>query len=157
MIRLLSGFFGLILMIFFIVIGFYEPRAVVFAILCMVGPILSALFGFKRSWCRYICPRGLLYDQYFSGKKVNKCTPKLVLTTWFRVVIVILIFLTLGFGVCKNVGSLEIWGITIHRMIIVTTLAGVLLGLRYSCRTWCCFCPMGSIASLIISIKKRFK
>lgn len=157
MIKLLSGFFGLILMLFFIVIGFYEPRAVVFAILCMIGPIVSALLGFKRGWCRYVCPRGLLYDQYFSRNSSKRYTPKLVLKTWFRIAIVILVFSVLGLGVYRNIGSLENWGITLHRMIIITTLVGVLLGLRYSCRTWCCFCPMGSIASLIISIQKRFK
>lgn len=39
-------------------------------------------------------------------------------------------------------------------MIVVTTFIGIILSFFYNNRTWCNFCPMGSIASLISYFKK---
>lgn len=143
-------------MIFFIVVGFFEPRAVVFAVFCMAGPIISALLGFKRGWCKYFCPRGIMYEEYFKKSRSRK-VPSFLMKKWFKLLMIICIFGVLGLGVYKNVKDPYAWGVTLHRMIIVTTAVGIILSFRFNCRTWCSFCPMGSIANLIIDIQRRLK
>lgn len=58
-------------------------------------------------------------------------------------------------NVIKNWGNPYAIGFAIYRLIIVTTLIGIVLALFYNQRTWCNFCPMGSIAALISSFKNK--
>jgi polyferredoxin len=58
-------------------------------------------------------------------------------------------FAVMGFGVYRSDGSLFGIGQVIYRLIFVTTVVGVILSLVYNRRTWCAFCPMGTLASLV--------
>ena len=51
-------------------------------------------------------------------------------------------------------GDLDAMGMVFLRVILITTLLGIVLGVFFHQRTWCTFCPMGSIASWIAE-KKR--
>ena len=41
-----------------------------------------------------------------------------------------------------------------YRLIVVTTIIGIVLSLFYNHRTWCNFCPMGTMASVISKFRK---
>lgn len=53
------------------------------------------------------------------------------------------------FGTIKNWGNPYGIGMVFYRMILITTLIGIFISLFYNHRTWCHFCPMGTIASFI--------
>ena len=42
-----------------------------------------------------------------------------------------------------------------YRIIVVTTIIGIVLSLFYNHRTWCSFCPMETIASVISKFRKN--
>lgn len=63
-------------------------------------------------------------------------------------------FTMFGIGIKENWGNIEGIGMVFYRIIVITTLIGIVLSLFYNNRTWCNFCPMGSIAAFISYIKR---
>ena len=51
-------------------------------------------------------------------------------------------------------GSFVTVGSVFVRMVLVTTLLGIFLGIFYNHRTWCVICPMGTLAYLVTGLKK---
>lgn len=147
--------FGFILLLFFIIAGFYEKRVVILAIFCMLGPIIVALLGYERLWCKKMCPRGILYDNVVCKFCEKKANPLFLKSTVFRIAIIVFVAFILGNSIIKHWGDLEVIGGILHKMIIATTLIGVILSVFLNHRTWCCFCPMGSIACFISKIKNK--
>lgn len=66
-------------------------------------------------------------------------------------------FTMFGLGIKENWGNPAGIGMVFYRIIVITTLIGVVLSLFYSNRTWCHFCPMGSIAAFISYFRKNKK
>lgn len=147
--------FGFILLIFFIVVGFFHKSVVLYAIICMLGPIVLASLGYGRLWCKKMCPRGNLYDNVVCKFCEKNTTPKFLTSTAFRIAVILFVFFMFGMGISKYWGDFEQIGGVFHRMIIATTLAGIILSFFFNHRTWCCLCPMGSIACFITKIKKK--
>ena len=58
-------------------------------------------------------------------------------------------------GVYRNWGNLAGIGLVFYRIIIITTIFGIVINTIYMPRTWCAFCPMGSIAAYIAHCKKK--
>lgn len=146
---------GFLLLLFFIIAGFYYRGIALLALACMLGPIVSVLLGHKRLWCKNICPRGNFYDNVickFCNKKPN---PKCVGSPILKTIIIVFIFIMFGMGIARYWGNLEEIGGVFYRMIIITTLIGIILAILFNHRTWCCFCPMGSIASFILKRRRK--
>ncbi|WP_416176153.1 4Fe-4S binding protein [Clostridium sp.] len=143
--------------ILFLVAGLFDMRIALAVIVCMLGPIVLALLGKRRFWCGNICPRGSFYDNVVSKFSNKKKVSKFIKSVYFRVAVIVVMFYMFGSGVYKNWGNLAGIGMVFYRMIVVTTIIGILLSFAYNRRTWCNFCPMGSIASGISKIKKSNK
>jgi polyferredoxin len=119
----------------------------------MLAPILvSVLKG--RFWCGNLCPRGSFYDHVVSKFSNHKKVPKFLKSSLFRAFMVAFMMSMFSFGIYKNWGDLFGIGMVFYRIIIVTTIVGIFLALFYNHRTWCHFCPMGTIASFIARIRK---
>ncbi|MEA4828314.1 MAG: 4Fe-4S binding protein [Clostridium sp.] len=145
------------LLIAFIIGGLFDIRVALIAILCMVGPILFALLGKGRFWCGNICPRGNFYDNILKKFSKNKPTDRLLRSSIFRGIIILFMFYMFGTGISRNWGNIRGIGMVFYRMIIATTFVGVVLSQFFNQRTWCSFCPMGSISALISKFKKNKK
>ena len=52
-------------------------------------------------------------------------------------------------------GDLGKIGLVFLQIIFITSIVGAVLGLVYNPRTWCSFCPMGSIAAWVSPRKIR--
>lgn len=149
--------YGYALMFVFLILGLFDMRIALGAIICMLSSITLALLGRGRFWCGNLCPRGLFYDNIVSKFSNSKKVPKLIKSVYFRVLVIIYMFFMLGIGIYKNWGDLTGVGMVIYRMIVMTTLIGIILSFIYNNRTWCNFCPIGSIASGITKIRKNNK
>ncbi|MBU3213779.1 4Fe-4S binding protein [Clostridium estertheticum] len=126
------------------------------AVICMIAPIIVSIFK-GRFWCGNLCPRGSFYDNVMSRFSKKKAVPKFLKSTYFRVFVVLFMFTMFGLGIKNNWGNPTGIGIVFYRMIVVTTLLGIVLSFFYSNRTWCHFCPMGSLAAFISSFRKNKK
>jgi ferredoxin-type protein NapH len=145
-----------IVLIIFIVAGLFDFRVGIVAVVCMIAPIIIAVFR-GRFWCGNLCPRGNFYDNVVS--KISKQTPvpKVLKSVSFRSLVVVFMFTMFGLGIKSNWGNPFGIGMVIYRIIVVTTFVGVGLSFFFNHRTWCNFCPMGSLAALVSYFTKDKK
>lgn len=139
----------------FIVLGLFDLRIGLIAIICMIAPIIVSLFK-GRFWCGNLCPRGSFYDNVVIKFSNKKKTPKLLKSIYFRIAATLFMLTIFTLGMMKNWGNFYGMGLVLYRLIVVTTVLGIVLSLFYNHRTWCNFCPMGSIAALISHFKNKF-
>lgn len=148
--------YSFLLLIAFIILGAFDLRIGIAAIICMVAPIIISISR-GRFWCGNLCPRGNFYDRIVIKFSNKKKVPKLLKSIYFRASVVIFMFTIFGMGIYKNWGNSYGIGLVIYRIIVITTIVGVILSLFFNHRTWCNFCPMGSIAALISYFRKDKK
>lgn len=137
----------------FIGVGLIYPVIGLIAIVCMLAPVLLAPYK-GRYWCGNFCPRGSFYDHILAKFSPKKPIPPFFRTKGFRTFMVLVIMTVFSVQMIYAWGDLSAMGAVFVRIIFVTTLVGVLLGLMYHQRTWCSFCPMGTLASWVSAKKK---
>jgi polyferredoxin len=122
----------------------------------MLGPVVMAVFR-GREWCGQYCPRGSLWDQVFSKINPRHTIPAWAKTKGIRLVMLVVIFGVFGWNLVLAGPDLGAIGLIFLRIIFITTLVGGVLALVYSPRTWCSFCPMGTLASWLSEGKKPLR
>lgn len=132
------------IIIAYIAIAWFYPVLGLLALICMIGPVVVSVTK-GRWWCGNVCPRGNMYDRLLSKYSPHRPIPKFVRTSRFRLFMVLFIFTMFGF----QLAFVESWsdvGRVFWRIIAMTTVVGVVLNFIYAPRTWCSFCPMGTIS-----------
>lgn len=155
---MMKGFYkkyGYYIFLFFLIASLFDMRLGSIAIICMLAPIMISILGKGRYWCGNYCPRGNFYDHIVSKISPNRRVPKFLKSMGFRVFMIVLIMTNFGIGIYKNWGDLYGIGFVFYKIIVITSLVGIGLGVIYNQRTWCNFCPMGTIASLIAKGRGR--
>lgn len=135
-------------MLAYLLVGFFFfPALGLLALVCMLAPVLLAPFK-GRYWCGNYCPRGSLWDEVFSKINPSRKIPAWARKPSFRYGVLALIMVLFTWQMINAWPDLNAIGMVFLRVIFITTLIGVFLAIRYSPRTWCSFCPMGTMASL---------
>ncbi|MDF2589258.1 MAG: 4Fe-4S ferredoxin, iron-sulfur binding [Anaerocolumna sp.] len=148
--------YSFIMLFAFVILSLFDFRIAIAAIICMIAPIIVSLLK-GRYWCGNLCPRGSFYDNVVLKFSKKKKVPKFLKSMWFRAIMVVFMMSMFAIGISKNWGNLYGIGMVFYRIIVVTTLIGIILSLFYNHRTWCHFCPMGTIASIISRVRKSKK
>lgn len=148
--------YSFVVLLAFIILGLFDSRIAVVAVICMLGPIIFSLFK-GRYWCGNLCPRGNFYDNIVSKFSKKKRVPRFFKSIGLRAMMVVFMMSMFAIGIRKNWGNLYGIGMVFYRIIVITTLIGIVLSLFYNQRTWCNFCPMGTLASLISKFRKSKK
>lgn len=146
--------YSFIILLAFILLSLFDLRFAIVAVSCMVAPIIVSFFK-GRYWCGNICPRGNFYDKVVSKFSKKRKVPKFFKSYYFRAVILILMMTMFTLGVIQNWGNLYGIGFIFYRIIVITTIIGMILSLFYNHRTWCHFCPMGTLASVVSKMTKN--
>lgn len=141
------------LLLAFVLVGLVDLRFAAVAVICMIAPIIVSVIK-GRFWCGNLCPRGNFYDNIVSKLSNKRKVPDFLKSNYFRTVMIIFMLSMFTFGIIKNWGNLYGIGMIFYRIIVVTTIVGVALSLFYNHRTWCHFCPMGTIAAFITKLRK---
>lgn len=149
--------YSFIILIVFIVGGIFNIKIAMAAIVCMLGSLILALLGKGRFWCGNICPRGSFYDNIVKKVSNKRRVPRLLKLKLFRLLVIVFMFYMFGINIYMNWDNIEGVAMVFYKMIIVTTLVGLILSIFYNHRSWCNFCPMGSIAAFISYFKKDRK
>lgn len=136
----------------FLAVGIIYPVIGWVAIICMLAPVLMAPFK-GRYWCGNFCPRGSLYDNVIAKISPKRSIPTFFRSNGFRIFMVMFIMVVFCVQTYYAWGDLSAMGAVFVRIIFVTTIVGIVLGVMYHQRTWCSFCPMGTLASLFSAIK----
>ncbi|MDP4143601.1 MAG: 4Fe-4S binding protein [Bacillota bacterium] len=148
--------YAFLILFAFLILGLLDFRIGMAAIICMVAPIVLSIFR-GRYWCGNLCPRGNFYDRVVSKFSSKRKVPRFLKSNYFRILMVIFVFTVFTLGIKNNWGNAYGIGMVFYRIIVVTTLVGVILSLFFNNRTWCYFCPMGSIAAFIAHLRKSKK
>ncbi|WP_411167419.1 4Fe-4S binding protein [Clostridium sp. MB05] len=147
--------YSYLIFLFVVIVSLFDMRFAIVAIICMLAPIILALAGTGRYWCGNYCPRGNFYDNVISKITPKKKAPKFLKSTGFRVFMIFFIMVNFGLGLYRNWGNLYGIGFVFYRIIVITTIVGIVLGLFTNSRAWCNFCPMGSLSYFIAKFKGR--
>jgi polyferredoxin len=73
----------------------------------------------------------------------NEKIPRLFFNKKFRLLVLIVVMAGLILRLVSAGGSIKAIGLIFVSMCLVTTIAALVLGLFFSKRAWCSFCPMG--------------
>jgi len=108
---------------------------------------LGMAFGLVkgRYTCGNLCPRGGFFDRMVKPFSRNADIPDFFRSMKFRWVVFVALMGFMTFQISRNPTSWEHWGHVFWIMCAVTTLVGVVLGVFINPRTWCSFCPMGTM------------
>lgn len=146
--------YSYLILILYLLAGFFAwPALGIIALVCMLAPVILAPF-LGRKWCGAYCPRGSLWDSVFAKIIPSREVPKWAKAFEFRVFTLLFIFTVFGVQMYFAWPDWNEIGLVFLRIIFITTLVGVLLAFRYSPRTWCNFCPMGTLAAWSSTKKK---
>lgn len=148
--------YSYLLLIAFILCSLFDFRFALAAVICMVAPLLVAIFR-GRFWCGNLCPRGTFYDNLVIKISKGKTIPNLFKTNIFRGLMVGFLITMFTIGIIQNWGNLYGIGMVFYRIIVITTIIGVLLSLFFNHRTWCQICPMGTLAAIISKTNRKKK
>jgi polyferredoxin len=130
----------------FLAVGIIYPLIGVLALICMLAPVLMASYK-GRYWCGNFCPRGSFFDNVIAKIAPKKPIPAIFRSTGFRIFMVIFIIGVFSGQMYYAWGDFSAMGAVFVRIILITTIVGIGLGIMYHQRTWCSFCPMGTLAS----------
>jgi len=137
----------------FLATGLVYPAVGIIALTCMIAPVAVAPFR-GRYWCGNYCPRSSFYDHVLVKLSPQRKIPAFFSHTVFRAVMVLFIMSVFTVQMIYAWGDWAAMGKVFVQIILITTIVGIVLGLIYHQRTWCSFCPMGTLASWISRRKK---
>ncbi len=124
-------------------LGYTVPMA-------MIAGIVGGFFR-GRYVCGNICPRGSFADRLLSIFSFQKPIPAFFMSMTFRwIVLALLVSFMMFQMVHKTVGMdwIHHIGKVFWRMCTVTTAIAVMFGIPIHQRTWCRFCPIGTLANV---------
>lgn len=140
--------------------GLWEPKLGLLVILIMLGLTITSFFA-GRYWCGNFCPHGSLFDRIAMPISLNKRIPEFLKSKYM--VIGFFIFFMFNFS-RKIIDVLKLWGsydfldklgfvfVATYLMVLIT---GGLFAVIINPRTWCQFCPMGTMQKLVHKLGKN--
>lgn len=141
------------ILLVFLGVGLVYPVIGSIAIICMLAPVAVSFYK-GRFWCGNVCPRGSFYDSVLARISPQKAIPSFFKSKGWRLFMIAFIMTVFSVQTYYAWGDWTEIGMIFIRLILVTTVVGIVLGLIYHHRTWCSFCPMGTMASGVAAIKK---
>lgn len=148
--------YAYVLLTLIFIMGLYDSRIFLIFIFCMLGPFALGLFN-GRFWCGNICPIGNFFDHVVLKISKNRRVPNFFKAKWFKILTLLIMFTMFIMEIIAAKGNLFGYGKVFYRMIIESIVIGAFLSLFYNHRTWCHFCPMGSMGAFIAQFRKNRK
>lgn len=137
---------------------FYSPLGLLvpFIMLALMG--MSVFRG--RYWCGNYCPHGSFFDFILAPLSRKVKIPKLFISKIFIGLFFLFFMYKLSsrfvtvFQNLNNISVFEGVGMIFSATYLTVLAVGGLLALVFSPRTWCQFCPMGTIQTIIYKLGK---
>ncbi len=128
--------------------GWFYPLLGYFIPLCMLLGIGIGVFK-GRKWCDWFCPRGSFFDILIKPVSSKKEIPKFFKGLPFRIGMLSFLMLMMTIQIIKRWPDPYKIGMFFVILLTVTTIVGIILALIFHQRTWCYFCPIGSMANWV--------
>ena len=130
----------------------------------LVIPIILSLTGLAffrgRQWCGNFCPHGSLFDYVVLPVSLNKKIPSFLKSKVTRVLVLAWFGYSMTNKVLKTLPTLgtesflDKLGFVFVTTYLMVLIVGGLLSIFVAPRTWCQFCPMGTLQMLSYKLGK---
>jgi len=132
-----------------IVIGGIFWHLIGYLVLGMILFFLS-LAAFKgRYWCGWFCPRGAFLERVIVHISRNKKIPAFFKDMRFRWAVFVFLMCFMIGRLIQSGGEVGKIGFVFVMMCMITGTVAISLGIIFKPRTWCSFCPMGTLQGVI--------
>ncbi|TGC09195.1 4Fe-4S binding protein [Methanolobus halotolerans] len=137
-----------ILVIIVSVAGLWFPLLGYFLLVVFATLMITSIFR-GRWFCGNLCPRGSFNDFWVGKITRNKKIPGFLRSLWIRIPLFAMMMVFMGYRLLSTEGVINQIGMVFVIMCIMTTSIALVAGITVSPRTWCTFCPMGTVQNLI--------
>jgi hypothetical protein len=144
-----------ILMVGFFILGIYNYIFGILGLVCMTAPMIHALRGHGKLHCSHYCPRGSLFGRFIPAISRNRPLPAAARKKWVRHLLLAVMMGMFILSLIHSGGKLDKIAFALFRLMAVSFLLGVSLGIIFKPRAWCQVCPMAHATTMIDSLKKR--
>lgn len=140
--------------------GLFYPLIGLFVPVFMIT-LLILSYSHGRYWCGNLCPRGSLNDHVIKRISMNKKIPDLLKSNLFRLSFLGLFMIIFSYRVYGVLTHFSGWnllmklGFIFATVCLITTIISLVLGIFYGSRSWCSFCPMGTMQKGIYKFGKK--
>jgi polyferredoxin len=134
--------------------GWFIPVLMFTAFICMIAPVVFS-FKYGRAWCGNFCPRGSFNNNVLKIISPNKTIPNILKKPVIRIFTFIALMSLFTYSILSTNGSLLGIGIVFIKMMAITTLIEISMGVLIHHNSWCTICPMGTVAGTITRIKGK--
>lgn len=141
-----------ILVVLILLYGWFSPLLAFITFVCMIGPVIFA-FSYGRAWCGNFCPRGSFNNVVLSKISFKNNIPWIYKNTLFRLIMFIILMTLFAANLLRSNGTMAGIGIAFVKMMLITTIIQVFVGILIHPNAWCTFCPMGTAAAFITWIR----
>ncbi|MBS4053263.1 MAG: 4Fe-4S binding protein [Thermaerobacter sp.] len=139
--------------------GLWYPRLglLVFGVIFSLA-VMSLFKG--RYWCGNYCAHGSLFDQILLPLSRNRKIPNALKSVYVQAAVMTWFMYNLGSRFVRVAGlwgELHFWdrlGFVFVMSYLMVTIVGGTLGLLFAPRSWCQFCPMGTMQVLMYKLGK---
>jgi len=145
--RTLQSFLWLVVAIT-IVGGFWSPLLGFTVPMVMVAGLVGGAFR-GRYVCGWLCPRGAFFDRVMTPLSPSRRIPEWLRSPALRWPVFGALMGFMLFQIMQDPGNLYHWGTVFWRICLITTALGVALAVTVHPRSWCSFCPMGTMQEAV--------
>lgn len=148
-----------ILTVLVAIVGQWEPKLGLSVVFIMAGLTITAFFN-GRYWCGNFCPHGSLFDRIIMSISMNKKIPSFLKS---KVMIIGFFIFFMANFTRKIIKVSQAWGTfdfldklgyLFSNTYLMVLIVGGILAIFINSRTWCQFCPMGTIQKLSYKLGK---
>lgn len=136
--------------------GIFYPKLGYF--LLLVFATLMIIAPFRGRWfCGNLCPRGSFVDFWLGPISRKVRIPQILRSMWIRIPIFVLLMGFMIYRIISTQGVVDKIGMVFVTICIMTTAVAIIFGTIIAPRTWCSFCPMGTLQRTMGGSKYQLK
>ena len=141
--------------------GQFIPKLGLLVPFLMVGMMIMSMFTGKY-WCGNFCPHGSYFDNLVQKISSEKKIPAVFRSRWLIASVLLFFLFNMGrrflaiYGGMGTNQALDRIGFVFANTYLMVILAGTLLGILFSSRTWCRICPMGTMQAGLYKMGQHF-
>jgi ferredoxin-type protein NapH len=131
-----------------LILGWQYPLLGYFIPFCMLAGLFIG-FWRGRKWCDWYCPRGSFYDAVMRPLSAKKNIPVLFKNIYFRIGVLAFLLLVMTLNLILRWPNPYNIGKFFVILLTITTILGIILAIIFHQRSWCSFCPIGTVINLL--------
>lgn len=144
-----------VLIIGFFIFGVVHPLFGFLGLLCMTLPFFHTIKGYGKLHCSHYCPRGSFFGRFLERFSLNKPLPMFMRTKTFKNLVLIAMISVFSFSLWHSGGNISKIGFAVFRLMLASTLVGLIMGVLSKPRSWCQICPMGHGTAMLSKITQK--